>query len=371
MKNRNIIKSDKKGKNKESKYNIINIGRKNKCKNNVNNKINIGKNNKNKKINNKDKINLKSKRKDGKSKKKSEIKKPKIKQIKFNKKVNNKDINNNIMNQNDEKSENKKINKISGLSKILPEFNLRSNDKNNKNQAKFVKKIMEYNDDEMNDLPYNLALQYDKRTYCVYYFSLLKTKHTLIFSFFYNKDYNSKIIKMDLFFIGFTIYYTVNALFYNDSTMHNIYINNGSFDIEYKFPKIVYSSLISMLLNTLLKILALSNNAILNLKQNKENKNVNEKGESLKTKLNIKFALFFVISFILLLFFLYYLAMFCAIYRNTQYHLIEDTLISFGLSLIYPLGIYLIPGFFRIPSLSNHKNKKEYLYKLSKILQIF
>ena len=89
---------------------------------------------------------------------------------------------------------------------------------------------MEYNDDEMNELPYDLALQYDKRSYCIYYISLIKTKHNLIFSFFYNKDYNSKVIKIDLFFIGFTINYTVNALFYNDSTMHNRYVNHGSFD---------------------------------------------------------------------------------------------------------------------------------------------
>ena len=90
---------------------------------------------------------------------------------------------------------------------------------------------MEYNDDEINTLPYILALQHDKRTYCQYYISLLRTKHSLLFSFYYSKDYNSKIIKIDLFFIGFSIYYTVNALFYTDGTMHNIYETKGSFGI--------------------------------------------------------------------------------------------------------------------------------------------
>ena len=61
--------------------------------------------------------------------------------------------------------------------------------------------------------------------------------------------------------------------------------------------------------------------------------------------------------------------MFCAIYRNTQYHLIKDTLISFGLSLIYPFFIYLIPGFFRIPSLSKTKTKRKCLYNFSKVIQ--
>ena len=62
--------------------------------------------------------------------------------------------------------------------------------------------------------------------------------------------------------------------------------------------------------------------------------------------------------------------MFGAIYRNTQFHLLKDTLVSVGLSLLYPFGIYLIPGFFRIPSLSDPKKKKECLYKFSRILQI-
>ena len=49
---------------------------------------------------------------------------------------------------------------------------------------------MEYNDEEKNNLNYELALRYDKRTYFEYYLSLLKTKHPFIFSFCYSKDYN-------------------------------------------------------------------------------------------------------------------------------------------------------------------------------------
>ena len=62
--------------------------------------------------------------------------------------------------------------------------------------------------------------------------------------------------------------------------------------------------------------------------------------------------------------------MFCAIYSNTQIHLIKDTLISFILSLFYQLGIYLIPGIFRIHALSNPKIKRSYLYRISKVIQM-
>ena len=247
---------------------------------------------------------------------------------------------------------------------------LKSKSKSRKKDIKEkIKEIMEYKDDEINILSYKLALQFDKRKYCQYYLSLLKTKHVLIFSFFGSNDYNAKIIKIDLFFIGFTLYYTMNGLFFSDATMHKIYESDGSFDFIYQLPKAIYSSLISIALNSFLKILALSNISISEFKQNKEINTVEKRGKDLNKNLGKKFIMYFIISFIFLLFFWYYIAMFGAIYKKTQYHLLKDTLISFALSLIYPFGIYLLPGIFRIHSLKN--DKREMLYNISKIFQMF
>ena len=152
--------------------------------------------------------------------------------------------------------------------------------------------------------------------------------------------------------------------------MHKIYESHGTFDLGYQLPQIIYSSLISILLNTILKLLSLSNDDICSLKQRKSKNDIKKVGNELFEKLKIKFCIYFFIGFIFLLFFWYYLSMFCAIYRNTQIHLIKDTLISFGLSFFYPFGIYLIPGIFRIPALSDTKKNKKYLYQFSSILQM-
>ena len=71
-----------------------------------------------------------------------------------------------------------------------------------------------------------------------------------------------------------------------------------------------------------------------------------------------------------MVFFWYYLACFGIIYKKTQLHLIKDTLISFGLSLLYPFILYLLPGIFRIPSLRSPNQNKKYLYKFSQIVQL-
>ena len=113
-----------------------------------------------------------------------------------------------------------------------------ANIKTNTNQETIdkSKNIMAYNDEEINNLAYKLALKCDKRTYCEYYISLLKTKQILIFSFYNIKDYNSRIIKIDLFFINLALYYAVNAPFFNDKVIHKIYEDEGSFNFVYQLP---------------------------------------------------------------------------------------------------------------------------------------
>ena len=269
-------------------------------------------------------------------------------------------------NNNPPKKNNNKKNNNNNASEIV---NI-NNQIKKEETIKKAQEIMAETAQELNDLPYKLALKYDKRNYCQYYMSLIRTKHNLIFSFYYTADYNSRIIKVDLFFISFVIYYTVNALFFNDETMHQIYEDEGEYHFIYQLPQIIYSSMISSVLNIFLKLLALSEKDILKLKKNKNDKNLEERNKELNSKLRIKFILYFIISTIFVLLFWYYISMFCAIYKNTQTHLIKDTLVSFALSLLYPFIIYLFPGLLRIPALSNKKNQRNYLYQVSKLLQM-
>ena len=82
----------------------------------------------------------------------------------------------------------------------------------------------------------------------------------------------------------------------------------------------------------------------------------------------IKFGIFFALNLIILVAFWYYLTCWNAIYENTQIYLLKNTFISFGISLVYPFIINIIPVILRIQALENHENKC--LYKASKIFQI-
>ena len=265
---------------------------------------------------------------------------------------------------------NKDITGSSSINKIIPYKNKKSLNENVDTQNEQEdKNIFDYTDNELNSLIYEKALKYDKRAFVQYYISLLKTKHLLIFSFYNNNDYNSKIIKIFLFIFFFAVHFTVNALFFNDKTMHKIYIDEGEYNFIYQIPQIIYSALISGVITVIIKYLALSENLILEIKNSKTIEELELKNKENVKILKIKFILFFIISFILLFLFMFYITCFCGIYENTQIHLIKDSIISFLLSSIYPFGLNLIPGICRIPALRAEKKDKEYLYKISKLAQ--
>ena len=252
----------------------------------------------------------------------------------------------------------KKINKH--IKKIKTNLYIKNVD-NIKNKNKQLPK----SDYELNNSEFQDAIKYDKRTYCDYFLSLLKYNHLLVFAIVPSKDYNSKIIKISLFLFFFALEMANKALFFNEETMHNIYVKKGQYDFIYQIPEIIYSSLISIIIDTIIRYFSLTQKYIIEEKNKKNKENNKSKYENIMTNLKIKFIFYFIFNFLFLSLFWFYIACFCIVYKNTQIYLIKDTSISFGLSLIYPIISYLMSGIFRILSL---RKKSEYIYKFSQFI---
>ena len=221
------------------------------------------------------------------------------------------------------------------------------------------------NDDELNSLEYEKALIYDKRNYFQYYWSLLKTNQLLLFTFFPSNDYNLISLKLTLFILSISLELTINGFFFTDDTMHQIHEVHGQFDLLYQIPQILYSSIISTLINTVLHKLALSEDSFIKLKHIKNFEKAKKLSESIKRCLIIKFIIFIIISFILMLFCWYYISSFCAVYINTQSILFKDTIIGFLISMVFPFVLCLLPGICRIPALRAKNKDKKCWYKFS------
>ena len=266
------------------------------------------------------------------------------------------------------KNSNNTDKKINSKNKFDSEISARkiiiNNQREINNHKIGIEKKITYSNYEINTIPYEEALENDKRTYFQFYVSLLKMKHILIFTFNKKKDYNSYTIKLCLFLFSFPLCLATNVLFFNDSIMNKIYKS------EYKVydfsPQAIYSSIIIFIFEELLKILALSQENILQIKHEKNKSNLNARTIAIVKCLKIKFIYFFILSFIFLLFFWLYVACFCAVYKNTQIFLIQVMLFSYLISLFHPFITCLIPGIFRIPAL---KGPGKCIYKLSQIIQ--
>ena len=81
------------------------------------------------------------------------------------------------------------------------------------NKNKISRIPMKLNDEELNNLTYKKAIELDKRTYFQYYWALLKKKHMILFTFIAKEDYNLRIIKIALFTVSFSLYFTINGFF--------------------------------------------------------------------------------------------------------------------------------------------------------------
>ena len=154
-------------------------------------------------------------------------------------------------------------------------------------------------------MTYKEALIKDKRTYFQYYLSLIKIKELIIFTFFISHDYNSKIIKISLFFFFFALFFTVNALFFNGSNIHKIFIEKGKFNFIYQLPKIFYSSIITNIINITINYFSLTEKEVIGLKRQKNYIIKKYKKYFKMYKNKIYYFLFFIIfniNFILVLY---------------------------------------------------------------------
>ena len=225
-----------------------------------------------------------------------------------------------------------------------------------------------YSDIEMERFEYEKAILLDKRTFCQYYGALIKRKQLILFTFLQRKDYNLIQIKICLLIFSISLYFTINGFFFSDSTMNKLYEDGGEYDFFYQLPKLLYSLMLSVFINTCLKKLSLTEKEFLSLKVEKNNIILREKATKARKIVKNRIGIFFILSFLAMIFFWYFISSFCAVYKNTQLILIKDTLISLSFSMIYPFGLYLLPGMFRIPSLKAPKKDKKCVYFIGSII---
>ena len=275
--------------------------------------------------------------------------------------------------RNKKRTKNKKTlnpNSQSPSSKSLFEKNNNSKSRRNKmlsNKDRKNECLIE-TDNYLNNLNFKDAILLDKRTFCQFFMSLIRKKYIIFIIFNPKYSFNSRIINYCFLLFLFPLYLTINTLFVDAFTIHNIYINKGSFDIVYNIPKIVFATIIAYLLQTIFYNFISTDNDVLEIKNIIEKeKNYIEIIDEKIVIITIKNILFFTISSILLNFCGLYIGCFSAIFSKTKIHLFIRLFLSFSFSLLIPFVINFLATLFRILSL--YKINED-LYIISKYIQL-
>ena len=199
---------------------------------------------------------------------------------------------------------------------------------------------------------------------------MLKREHYIIFTFYTKKDHNLFFIKFQRFLILICTEISMNGIFFVHETMYKKL--NGDLNFAQKIPQIILALLISHIVEIFLCYLSMTDVTYYKLKSLlKLDKYNYQKINDIIECTKIKLVAFFIFTFLIFLFNLYFISAFCAVYQNSKLIYLRDSAISIFISFIDPFIIYGIICLIRIRSLSKGKKKLICLYKTSHILPLF
>ena len=231
-----------------------------------------------------------------------------------------------------------------------------NNETNNNNDKKL-------DDLDINYLPYSQALKIDKRSFFSIYISLIKLKIEIISILFFPEEFTHKSLTLSMYVLDFLFSFFMNAFLYTDDVVSEKYHNNGKLNIFTTLFLSLTSNIVSSIIIFYIKKLVTFREYLTLMIRD-----INRKNSFILTFkklyliLKIKAIIFFIISFVLTIFIIFYLLIFCQMYKKSQNSLIINYLMSLIESLIYSVGMSLIICILRFIGL---KGKYIYLYRTS------
>ena len=281
---------------------------------------------------------------------------------------------NNLNNQKDTKdatSMNKKLNQEDSLIKEDLKTNVKLKEKKKGEIGDKRNKDEILSDYELNHLEYSEALELDNRFFLTVYWSHLKREHPIIHTFFAWNDFNLFFIKLSNFFFLITTVMSLDALFFSNDTMHDIYKSGGSYNFGYHLVQMVLTIIVYEALQVLLNFLTLTDIDYYKIKGRKDTITQKEVYNIIQC-IKYKIIGYYIFTFLVFLFYWYLNSAFCAVYEYTQSIFIVDSIVCFVFALIYPLILYLIPtGLRKISFIFSRIKVFKIVYRISQFIPIF
>ena len=232
----------------------------------------------------------------------------------------------------------------------------------------------------LNIYTFEEAIQYDLRSICKIFYIYLLTKQSIFHAFLYKSPLVLFPLRFTLLIFIVSSDLALNSIFYFDDKISEKYryaSNLFLFALNKNITVILLSTFIEFVLLTLFTKLSNATNALREVFKKEEekmkaNKNYNmtyerkkeiiKEIEKILKMYKIKVFIFMIIEFILMLFFWYYVTVFCHVYKSTQKSWLVDSFLTMISRII--IDCMLCLSFAKLYRLAVESNVRA-LYKVS------
>ena len=221
----------------------------------------------------------------------------------------------------------------------------------------------------LNNYSFEEAIKYDLRSLCEIFFIYLLSKQAIFHAFFFKSPLSLFSLRLCLLLFIFSCDLALNAFFYFNDNISKKYRNASSlflFTFNNNITVILLSTFVGFVLLTL--FIKLSNSTFAmreifrneeeKIKKNKNYKVTNKRKIEIKNEIEkifkcykIKIIIFTLVELLFMVFFWYFVIIFCHVYPSTQIswlfdsflsmisRIIIDALICFGLAKLYRIAV--------------------------------
>ena len=217
------------------------------------------------------------------------------------------------------------------------------------------------------EMYYYEASKDDDRNLVHISFSNFISKIDLIEIIFYPKPYNILFVTLSGYLFSLMIDFTLNALLFNEDVLSQKY-HSGNNKLNFALSELL--SIISNIIGNIfayciLKLTNYSDAFELVEKEVKDNEEMLQIFNKFKKIIKIRLTFYFIIQFIFMCAFVYFLMIFCSLYKYSQKALFKNYFLGLLTSLFYTLLISLVISLIRYLSLKCGSKKA---FMLSKYL---
>ena len=231
--------------------------------------------------------------------------------------------------------------------------------------------IEEYLKPDLDDLEYDDAIKFDKRTFCEFFSERLLEKQIIMNTFYHKENLKPKSIKIILFLLNIDLYFVINGFFYNEEYLSKLFNSNEEETffsyITRSFNNFVYATLVGVIIGIIIDCIFIEESKVKRIFLREKGNPVQLRYEISITTKSIKkrYIIFIILCFFISIISWYYVSCFNHVYPGVKMEWIKSSITIIIIMQILSILVVLLEAIVR--DLSFHY-QSEKLFKFKQFL---